>query len=76
MKPTKKNIPPFAKKLRAWRKAQKLTRQSAAFLLGISWRTVEMWERGRPAQPALERMARRMMQNGPSPATAQEKLPK
>jgi len=36
----------FAAALLAWRRGRKMTRPQAGVVLGVSWRTLESWERG------------------------------
>jgi DNA-binding transcriptional regulator YiaG len=51
----------IAKKLKAWRKARKLTQGAAANELGVSLRTLQEWEQARAeprgyARSALEKV--------------------
>lgn len=52
-KTKKRPLPPFAIALRSWRAGRSLTRKDAGARLGVSWRTVEMWERGRSPHPFM-----------------------
>jgi len=56
-----KTLPPFASALRAWRSRRTLTRAEGAALLGISRRTLEMWELGRqPSRPLWSHVSRKI----------------